>query len=176
MRTVLITGTSTGIGQVTAKVLASRGWHVFATMRNLAKKAPLEKMLAEDNGAGRVTFVALDVTDPASIEAAVANVLAQTGGTLDAVVHNAGVAIAGAHEDLPDAEIRRVMETNFFGVLGLTRAFVAHVPRAGTRAHRLYFQPIGLRGAADEFDLLRVEMGAGGLGGVHRIRAGPVWH
>lgn len=124
MRTVLITGTSTGIGRITAKVLASKGWHVFATMRNLEKKGPLETMLGEDGGPGRVTFVALDVNDPASIEAAVADILSQTGGTLDAVVHNAGVAIAGAHEDLPDAEIRRVMETNFFGVLGLTRALL----------------------------------------------------
>ena len=124
VRTVLITGTSTGIGQVTAKVLASKGWHVFATMRNLDKKGPLEKMLAEDNGPGPATFVALDVTDPTSMETAVAEILTQTGGTLDAVVHNAGVAIAGAHEDLPDAEIRRVMETNFFGVLGLTRALL----------------------------------------------------
>ena len=124
MRTVLITGTSTGIGQVTALVLASKGWHVFATMRNLEKSAPLEKMLSERELSGRVTFVALNVNDPASIDKAVADVLAQTGGTLDAVVHNAGVAIAGAHEDLPDAEIRRVMETNFFGVLGLTRALL----------------------------------------------------
>ncbi|ODR97972.1 short-chain dehydrogenase [Methyloceanibacter methanicus] len=124
MRTVLITGTSTGIGRVTAKVLASKGWHVFATMRNLEKKGPLETMLGENGGPGRVTFVALDVTDPVSIEAAVVDILSQTGGTLDAVVHNAGVAIAGAHEDLPDAEIRRVMETNFFGVLGLTRALL----------------------------------------------------
>ncbi|MDJ0511925.1 MAG: SDR family oxidoreductase [Methyloceanibacter sp.] len=124
MRTVLITGTSTGIGQVTAKVLASKGWHVFASMRNLEKKAPLEKLLNEVDVAGRVSYVELDLNNPASIEAAVANVLAQTGSSLDAVVHNAGVAIAGAHEDLPDAEIRRVMETNFFGVLGLTRALL----------------------------------------------------
>ena len=124
MRTVLITGTSTGIGQVTALLLASKGWHVFATMRNLEKRAALETMLSERRLSGRVTFVTLDVNDPASIQKAVADVLAKTGGTLDAVVHNAGVAIAGAHEDLPDAEIRRVMETNFFGVLGLTRALL----------------------------------------------------
>ena len=124
MRTVLITGTSTGIGQVTAKHMASKGWRVFATMRNLEKKAPLEKMLRHSGIAEQVTFETLDVGDPKSIETAVSNILAQTGGTLDAVVHNAGVAIAGAHEDLPDAEIRRVMETNFFGVLGLTRALL----------------------------------------------------
>jgi len=124
MQTVLITGTSTGIGQVTAKHLASKGWRVFATMRNLEKKAPLEKMLREAGLTDQVVFETLDVGDAESIKTAVSSILAQTGGTLDAVVHNAGVAIAGAHEDLPDAEIRRVMETNFFGVLGLTRALL----------------------------------------------------
>jgi NAD(P)-dependent dehydrogenase (short-subunit alcohol dehydrogenase family) len=68
--------------------------------------------------------VQLDVTDPASIEAAVKFILAETGNTLDAVVHNAGIAVAGVLEDLPDADIRRVMETNFFGVLALTRALL----------------------------------------------------
>lgn len=124
MPIVLITGTSSGIGQVTAKLLAAKGWRVFATMRDLSKKGPLERMLAEAGVADRVTFETLDVNDPQSIESAVAAILAQTGGTLDAVVHNAGVAIAGAHEDLPDEELRRVMETNFFGVLGLTRALL----------------------------------------------------
>lgn len=124
MRTVLITGTSTGIGLVTAEFLAAKGWSVFATMRNLEKKGPLEAALAGAGFEDQVTIERLDVNDPASIEAAAASVLAQTGNTLDAVVHNAGTAIAGAHEDLPDAEVRRVMETNFFGVLGLTRALL----------------------------------------------------
>lgn len=124
MATVLITGTSSGIGKVTAKRLADKGWRVFATMRDLSKRGPLEKLLAEAGTGGQVTFETLDVNDPKSIDAAAASILAQTGGTLDAVVHNAGVAIAGAHEDMPDEEIRRVMETNFFGVLGLTRALL----------------------------------------------------
>jgi NAD(P)-dependent dehydrogenase (short-subunit alcohol dehydrogenase family) len=68
--------------------------------------------------------VQLDVTDPASIEAAVKSILAETGNSLDAVVHNAGIAVAGVLEDLFDADIRRVMETNFFGVLALTRALL----------------------------------------------------
>lgn len=126
MKTVLITGTSTGIGRVTTEVLAAKGWRVFATMRNLEKKEPLEVALreasVESQLESQVEIERLDVNDPASIEAATASILAKTGNTLDAVVHNAGVAIAGAHEDLPDTEIRRVMETNFFGVLGLTRA------------------------------------------------------
>ena len=124
MPTVLITGTSTGIGRVTAEVLAQRGWHVFATMRDVQKREKLEAALKTTGVQDRVEIVALDLTARASIEAAVASVLSRTGGTLDAVVHNAGVSVAGAFEDLPGPEIRRVMETNFFGVLELTRALL----------------------------------------------------
>jgi NAD(P)-dependent dehydrogenase (short-subunit alcohol dehydrogenase family) len=124
MPTVLITGTSTGFGHVATELLAARGWRVFATMRDLARKASLERALKAAGLSERVTFVQLDVTDPASIEAAVKSILAETGNTLDAVVHNAGIAVAGVLEDLSDADIRRVMETNFFGVLALTRALL----------------------------------------------------
>jgi NAD(P)-dependent dehydrogenase (short-subunit alcohol dehydrogenase family) len=124
MPTVLITGTSTGIGHVTTEILAARGWRVFATMRDLAKKDSLERILKMAGLRQQVTIKQLDINDPASIQAAVAFILSQTGNMLDAVVHNAGVAVAGAHEDLPEAEIRRVMETNFFGVLALTRALL----------------------------------------------------
>lgn len=124
MPTVLITGTSTGIGHVTTEVLASRGWRVFATMRDLTRKDSLEGALETAGVRERVTICQLDVTDVKSIHAAVASILAQTGNTIDAVVHNAGVAVVGALEDLPQSEIRRVMETNFFGVLELTRALL----------------------------------------------------
>jgi NAD(P)-dependent dehydrogenase (short-subunit alcohol dehydrogenase family) len=124
MPTVLITGTSTGIGRVTTEVLAARGWRVFATMRDLTKKASLESALEKAGLRDRVTILQLDMEDAASIQAAVASALAQTGNGIDAVVHNAGVAVAGALEDLPQSEIRRVLETNFFGVLELTRALL----------------------------------------------------
>jgi len=124
MPTVLITGTSTGFGHVTTELLAARGWRVFATMRDLKRKDSLDRALKNAGLAERGTFLQLDVTDPASIAATVKSVLTQTGKTLDAVVHNAGVAVAGVLEDLPDADIRRVMETNFFGVLALTRALL----------------------------------------------------
>jgi NAD(P)-dependent dehydrogenase (short-subunit alcohol dehydrogenase family) len=124
MPTVLITGTSTGFGRVTTELLAARGWRVFAAMRDLKRKDALERALRDAGLSERVTFVQLDVADPASIEAAVATVLSKTGNTLDAVVHNAGVAVAGVLEDLPDADVRRVMDTNFFGVLKLTRALL----------------------------------------------------
>jgi NAD(P)-dependent dehydrogenase (short-subunit alcohol dehydrogenase family) len=120
-RTVLITGTSTGIGEATTKALAARGWRVFATMRNLDKAKSLERSLDEAGLRAHVELERLDVTDPASIRDAVAAMLLRTGNRLDAVVHNAGVAAGGAFEDLPAAEVRRVMETNFFGVLEVTR-------------------------------------------------------
>jgi NAD(P)-dependent dehydrogenase (short-subunit alcohol dehydrogenase family) len=124
MRSVLITGTSTGIGQATAVTLAARGWRVFATMRNLEKRGLLEQALKEAGVRDGVEVEQLDVNDAASIGTAVASMLSQTGNKLDAVVHNAGVAAAGALEDVPESELRRVMETNFFGVLGLTRALL----------------------------------------------------
>jgi NAD(P)-dependent dehydrogenase (short-subunit alcohol dehydrogenase family) len=124
MRSVLITGTSTGIGQATAVTLAARGWRVFATMRNLKKRGLLEQALKEAGVQNDVEIEQLDVTNVASIRSAVGSTLSQTGNTLDAVVHNAGVAAAGALEDVPESELRRVMETNFFGVLGLTRTLL----------------------------------------------------
>ena len=123
-RSVLITGTSTGIGLMTAALLTSRGWRVFATMRNLEKRGLLEQTLEKTGLQGRVEIEQLDVTSGASIAGAVKSILARTGNKLDAVVHNAGVAAAGALEDVPESELRRVMETNFFGVLGLTRALL----------------------------------------------------
>jgi len=124
MPTVLITGTSTGIGSAASELLAERGWHVFAAMRNLEKRDALERALDSAGTRDRVEIVELDLNNAASIEAAAAAVLSRTGGALDAVVHNAGVSVAGALEDLPQAEVRRVMETNFFGVLELTRALL----------------------------------------------------
>jgi NAD(P)-dependent dehydrogenase (short-subunit alcohol dehydrogenase family) len=124
MRSVLITGTSAGFGRLAAVELARRGWRVFATMRDLSRKGALETAVSEAGVADRVDIRHLDVTDKASVGAAAAAVLAATGGRLDAVVHNAGIAIGGAFEDVPDADARRVMETNFFGVLELTRALL----------------------------------------------------
>ena len=124
MRSVLITGTSTGIGPATAVTLTARGWRVFATMRNLEKRGLLEQALKEAGVQSGVEIGQLDVNDPDSIRSAVAATLSQTGNKLDAVVHNAGVAAAGTLEDVPESELRRVMETNFFGVLGLTRTLL----------------------------------------------------
>jgi len=124
MKTVLITGTSSGFGLHASVAVARNGWRVFATMRNLGKRAPLDAALAEAGVAERVEVSRLDVTQPASIDESVRAILQRTGGHLDAVVQNAGVAVGGAFEDVPEVEARRVLETNFWGVLGLTRALL----------------------------------------------------
>jgi NAD(P)-dependent dehydrogenase (short-subunit alcohol dehydrogenase family) len=93
-------------------------------MRNLEKQGALEKALRDAEGQNSVEIEQLDLARGASIKAATRAILSKTGNKLDAVVHNAGVAAAGALEDVPEAELRRVMDTNFFGVLALTRALL----------------------------------------------------
>jgi NAD(P)-dependent dehydrogenase (short-subunit alcohol dehydrogenase family) len=123
MATVLVTGCSSGFGLSSAVTLATRGWEVFATMRNLEKRERLDKAGADAGvSTNRLHVLPLDVTDSESIDRAVGEVLGATNESLDAVVHNAGVSAGGAFEDLPDREVRRILETNFFGVLALTRA------------------------------------------------------
>jgi NAD(P)-dependent dehydrogenase (short-subunit alcohol dehydrogenase family) len=120
MRTVLITGTSSGFGLATSVELAKRGWNVVATMRDLGKRGELDRAVQSAGVGDRVRVEQLDVTDPQSIDAAVAR-LDLPNRPLDAVVHNAGVAVGGAFEDLDETHVRRVMEVNYFGVLALTR-------------------------------------------------------
>lgn len=106
-RSVLITGCSSGIGLVLARGLRARGWRVFATAR---KPADVASLAAEGFEA-----LALDVTRPESIAAAVDDVLRRTGGRLDALINNAGFGLPGAVEDLPRDGLRVQFETNVFG-------------------------------------------------------------
>lgn len=121
MRSVLVTGCSSGFGLWTSVAAAKAGWRVFASMRNLDKRDRLDKAAADAGVADRVEVVQLDVTDRDSIRAAVEHVLAATNRGLEAVVHNAGVSGGGAFEEFPEEEWRRMFETNFFGVLRLTQ-------------------------------------------------------
>ena len=119
----LITGASRGFGRLVAADLASKGWRVFATMRDPSARSGLDEALTSAGTASERVFVLpLDVQDESSIKAAVSEALTHTGGRLSAVVANAGIFIAGAFEDTPTEALRQVMETNYFGVLATVRA------------------------------------------------------
>lgn len=120
MPTVLVTGANSGIGLATSVELARRGWTVVATMRDRTRRGDLERALKEAGVSDDVRIEQLDVTDGKSLDQAVA-ALDLEHRPLDAVVHNAGIGVGGAFEDLADDQVRRVMEVNFFGVLALTR-------------------------------------------------------
>lgn len=108
MKTILITGCSSGIGYDTAKQLHALGWRVFASCR---RPEDVERLRNE----GLTDTLQLDVTDSSSIQAAFTALLEQTGGRLDALFSNAGYGQVGAVEDIPREALREQFETNVFG-------------------------------------------------------------
>lgn len=125
----LVTGCSTGVGLFTAIRLAQAGHRVVATMRDVTKRNALH---AEAARAGVEPDVrALDVTDQASIENCIASVIADFG-RIDVLVNNAGAGIIASLEQTSDADLRRLMEVNFFGVWNTTKAVVPHMRSAGS--------------------------------------------
>src|SRR4051812_13694684 len=116
----LVTGASSGIGQATAERLANTGYKVFGTSRRGAQP-----------GKQAFEMLALDVTSDASVEAAVGEVIRREG-RIDLLVNNAGfgVAPAGAEESSIE-QARAIFETNFFGLIRMTRAVVPHMRRQG---------------------------------------------
>ena len=125
-RSVAVTGASTGIGRATALHLAERGWRVFGSVR---KDTDAERL--HDASAGRVQPVRMDVTDTASIDAAVRTVEETVGEAgLQGLVNNAGVSVPGAIEFLELDEMRRQLEVNLVGQVAVTQAFLPAI-RAG---------------------------------------------
>jgi NAD(P)-dependent dehydrogenase (short-subunit alcohol dehydrogenase family) len=109
MKTVLITGCSSGYGLETARFFLDRGWQVIATMRT-----PREDVLPRRE---RLRVLALDVTKPESIAAAVAE-----AGPIDVLVNNAGIGLLGAFEATPMDTVRELFETNTFGAMAMTQS------------------------------------------------------
>lgn len=177
-KTTLITGCSSGIGYDAAHGLAERGWRVFATCRKAEDCARLE-------GEGLESFP-LDYDDQASMEAAVAEVLERTGGTLDALFNNGAYGIPGYVEDVPVAALRANFETNFFAQHELTRMLMPVFRAQGhgrilMNSSVLGFAALRRRGSynATKFamegwaDTLRLELRGSGIH-VVLIEPGPV--
>ncbi|MGW0750963.1 SDR family oxidoreductase [Streptomyces sp. NPDC002587] len=125
-KTVLITGTSSGIGLAAAVAAARAGWQVIATMRDTGKADALRRAAAEAGVADRVAVKRLDVVDPGSVTDCLEEVLAEYG-RLDAVVNNAGAGRVGTIEQGTLDDVRATMEVNFFGVVEVTRAALPHL-------------------------------------------------
>ncbi|SFI61416.1 SDR family NAD(P)-dependent oxidoreductase [Thermoflavimicrobium dichotomicum] len=118
-----ITGTSSGIGLAASIELAKAGYHVIATMRDLQKKGHLLQQAKEANVLENIEIHSLDVTKPEEVNA-VAKWVWEKHGRLDLLVNNAGIAITGAAEEIPLIDWKKQLETNFFGVVSVTQAFL----------------------------------------------------
>lgn len=122
-QSVLITGATSGIGRVTALRLATCGFRVFASGRRVDALTAL----GEESG-GVIEGVPMDITQPASVEAARSDIARRTDGHgVDAVVNNAGYGQGGPLELVTDEELRAQYETNVFGLMRVTRAFVGQM-------------------------------------------------
>ncbi|MGW1163519.1 SDR family oxidoreductase [Streptomyces sp. NPDC002513] len=129
-KVVLITGTSSGIGLETAIAAARAGWTTVATLRNPDRAGALRD--AADRAGVTLDIRQLDVTDPASVNAAIEGILADHG-RLDALINNAGAGHVGTIENETVEDVRRVMEVNFFGVVAATKAALPHLRASGGR-------------------------------------------
>ena len=118
MSSIVITGSSSGIGKATAKYFAQKGWKVAATMRRPEQETELNKL-------ANISLYALDVTDDASIARASEEIL-KDFSTVDAVLNNAGYGLIGPFEAASPEQIHRQFDVNVFGLMRVTRAFLPH--------------------------------------------------
>ncbi|MEP1611372.1 MAG: SDR family NAD(P)-dependent oxidoreductase [Roseobacter sp.] len=116
LKSILITGSSSGIGLCAAKGLRDAGWRVFASCR---KAEDCDRLRAEGFESPQIDYAKTE-----SIQSGLADVLNATGGTLDALFNNGAFGMPGAVEDLPTDALREIFETNFFGWHELTRAAI----------------------------------------------------
>ncbi len=117
-QTVLITGSSTGIGKATAQYFLDQGWNVIATMRSPDKEQDLIK-------SDHCMLARLDVTDDASIHSAIEAGI-QRFGQIDVLVNNAGYGLVGSFESMQMAQISRQFDTNVFGLMSVCQAILPH--------------------------------------------------
>jgi len=127
MASVLITGTSTGIGLETALTLGRAGHKVYATMRNPSRSPELGQKAAQERLPIKVSV--MDVDSDSSVKTAIADAY-KDAGDIDVLVNNAGVERNGSVEELPLSEFRAVMETNYFGAI---RCIQATLPKMRQR-------------------------------------------
>lgn len=122
-KTIFITGASTGLGKAAAKLFASKGWKVIATMRKPEAETELGTL-------ENVVLLQLDVTDPKQIKETAQKAI--ESGPIDVVFNNAGYGLAGPMEGISDEQLVRQIDTNLLGVMRVTQAFIPHFREKGS--------------------------------------------
>lgn len=122
-KAIFLTGASAGLGRATAKLSASKGWKVIASMRDPKK----QKELGSISG---IQLMSLDVTDSHKVESVAAQVVASGG--VEVVFNNAWLCLAGALEGLTDEQIVRLVNSNMLGTIRTTKAFLPHFRNEGS--------------------------------------------
>ncbi|AYB30689.1 SDR family oxidoreductase [Chryseolinea soli] len=117
MKTIFITGASSGLGRAAVKLFSTNGWKVIATMRAPEKEIELKQL-------NHVTLLPLDVTNTTQIEATVATALSL--GDIDVVFNNAGYGLMGPLEGTSEDQIARQLNTNLLGVIRVTKQFIPY--------------------------------------------------
>jgi NAD(P)-dependent dehydrogenase (short-subunit alcohol dehydrogenase family) len=138
VRSVLVTGASTGIGRATALRLDGAGWKVFAGVR---KEVDADSLRSE--ASGRLAPVILDVTDAEQIAATAELIGREAEGGLNGLVNNAGVAVPGPLETVPLVDLRHQLEVNLIAYVAVTQAMLSEVRRAEGRV--VFLSSIGGR-------------------------------
>ncbi|MFC4671626.1 SDR family NAD(P)-dependent oxidoreductase [Seohaeicola nanhaiensis] len=177
-KSILITGCSSGIGLDAARTLKARGWQVFASCR---QQADCDRLIGEGLKAPRI-----DYCDPDSIGTGLGEVLAATGGRLDALFNNGAHGLNAAVEDLPVEALRDIFESNFFGWHDLTRQVIPIMRSQGAGhivqcSSTLGLSYLGWRGAYTATkhaleglsDVMRIELAPAGIH-VVLIEPGPI--
>jgi NAD(P)-dependent dehydrogenase (short-subunit alcohol dehydrogenase family) len=163
----LITGSSRGLGRELARAVLDAGHRLVATARKVEDLRELARY------EGSVRTVALDVTDAAAARAAVA-VATSAFGRLDVVVNNAGYANVSSIEDMAEDDFRAQIETNFFGVVNVTRAALP-VLRAQRDGHIIQVSSIGGRGASPGLGAYQsAKWAVGGFSEILAKEVGPI--
>lgn len=137
-KVALITGTSTGLGLSMTLMLAKQGFHVYATMRNLTKKAELEAAITSDM---TVSIKQLDVQDSVSVNQCVVDII-DLEGKIDVLINNAGAGFVRSTEQATEADIQWVMDVNYMGVVRCTKAVLPFM-REARAGHIINISSVG---------------------------------